>query len=248
MTTEVTTPATATMAQGAGLALGPQPEDGLQDDGFFGYDAVLRPARGTVVYAATKRCLDIVGACAAIVLVSPLVLVVALWIKLTDFGPVMFCQTRVGRGGRLFKFYKFRSMVPDADRRKRDLAHLNHHADQRTFKMPYDPRVTRVGRFIRRFSIDELPQLWNVLRGDMSLVGPRPPVPDEVELYTRFDRRRFEVKPGLTCIWQVCGRGNVGFNQQILMDVDYIDRRNIMLDLKLMVLTVPAVILGRGAY
>jgi lipopolysaccharide/colanic/teichoic acid biosynthesis glycosyltransferase len=248
MTTEVIPPPSGTVTGEVGVLLRPQPEFGIHEDDFFGYDAVLRPASHAAAYEVAKRGIDIVGACLLLVALSPLILLVALWIKLTDFGPVIFSQNRVGRDGEEFKFYKFRSMDTNAEDRHEDIAHLNHHDDERTFKVQNDPRVTRVGRWIRRYSVDEIPQLWNVLLGDMSLVGPRPPVPREVELYTRFDRRRFEVKPGLTCVWQVRGRGNVGFDKQILMDVEYIEQRNLLLDFKLMVLTVPAVFSGNGAY
>ena len=246
MTTEVTTPPSV---QGeVGLLLRPQPELNVRNEDFFGYEALLRPTPQMPLFEVAKRGIDIVGACLLMILLSPLILVVAAWIKLTDWGPVFFCQERVGRDGRVFKFYKFRSMVADAEDQHEDIAHLNHHDDERTFKVQNDPRVTFVGRWIRRYSVDEIPQLLNVVRGEMSIVGPRPPVPREVELYTDFDRRRFEVKPGLTCVWQVRGRGNVGFEQQILMDLEYIDRRSLLLDAKLMLLTIPAVFSGHGAY
>lgn len=247
MATEVISPEPVVTGEpGPVLGTHADPRPSVED--YFGYQIALRPARRSATYEAAKRLMDIAGASLAIVLLSPLLIIVALWIKLSDFGPVFYCQTRVGKGGRHFRFYKFRSMVRDADRLKDDLVHLNHHEDDRTFKIPDDPRITSIGRFIRRFSIDEIPQLWNVIRGEMSLVGPRPPVPEEVELYTEFDRRRFEVKPGLTCIWQVRGRGNVGFETQILMDVEYIDERSLLLDTKLLVLTLPAVLHGHGAY
>jgi lipopolysaccharide/colanic/teichoic acid biosynthesis glycosyltransferase len=178
-----------------------------------------------------------------------LLLIIALLIRLEDGGPVLFWQARVGRYGCEFPFPKFRSMVVDADRRHTEVAHLNQHGVQGvTFKHVHDPRITRIGRFIRRTSIDELPQLWCVLKGDMALVGPRPPLPREVARYTQADRDRLVVKPGLTCIWQVSGRSEIPFPKQVALDVDYIRERSLWLDLKLLSKTVPAIIRGRGAY
>lgn len=197
---------------------------------------------------AVKRFIDIAASLAALVLLSPLFAAVALIIKLTDGGPVFYVQERIGRQGKSFPFPKFRSMVLNADQMK-DL--LLKDADRQgdvTFKMKRDPRVTRIGRFIRRFSIDELPQLWCVLKGDMSLVGPRPPVPREVALYTQEDRRRLEVTPGLTGIWQVSGRADIEFKKQVELDVLYIESHGILLDILLLLKTVPAVFTGRGAY
>ena len=169
-------------------------------------------------------------------------------IKWHDGGPVLFWQTRVGQRGRPFPFPKFRSMVPRAEQLKGQLQAHNDHGDSITFKMRQDPRTTPIGRFLRRFSLDELPQLWCVLIGQMSLVGPRPPVPSEVARYRPEHRRRLEAKPGLTCIWQVSGRGDLSFDQQVRLDVEYIERRSIWLDLWLLLCTVPAVLSGRGAY
>ena len=197
---------------------------------------------------ALKRALDVVVAAAALAALAPLFALVAAAIKLTDRGPVLFWQTRVGQWGREIRFPKFRSMCLDAEKRKDALLAANDHAGSVTFKMKRDPRVTAVGRVIRKLSIDEMPQLWLVLTGDMSLVGPRPPVPREVEKYTLADRRRLDVKPGLTCIWQVSGRGDIPFEKQVRLDVDYIESRSLWLDLKLLFQTVPAVVLGRGAY
>jgi lipopolysaccharide/colanic/teichoic acid biosynthesis glycosyltransferase len=279
---------------------------------------------------AVKRTVDILAALTGLVVLSPLFVVVALLIKLTDGGPVLFWQSRVGRWGREFPFPKFRSMVanaeaikqrmlallghvraelarvaderadldpearaglkrfaeeppakaaklmeklppavrgvieevskdiltrmvegmPDLDPKSRQIlaAMRNDHANSITFKMKRDPRVTWIGKIIRKLSIDELPQLWCVLKGDMSLVGPRPPVPSEVAEYTLADRRRLDVTPGLTCIWQVSGRGEIPFKKQVELDVQYIESQSVWLDIKLLLKTVPAVLLGKGAY
>ncbi len=183
-------------------------------------------------YRIVKRTLDIIAAA----------------IKLTDGGPVLYWQKRVGMWGELFDFPKFRSMILDADKIIDKLAAANDHGKSITFKMKHDPRVTPVGRFIRRFSLDEFPQLICVLRGQMSLVGPRPALPREVKNYSQVHRRRLDVRPGLTCIWQVSGRGNVPFERQVEMDVEYVESHNLWLDLRLVAYTVPAVITGRGAY
>ena len=196
-----------------------------------------------------KRGLDILVSLVMMFLLSPLLAFVAAAIKLTDRGPVLFWQARVGRWGREFPFPKFRSMVMNAEMLKDVLLVQNQHgAVGITFKMKRDPRVTRIGRITRKLSIDELPQLWCVLRGDMSIVGPRPPVPREVALYTLADRRRLDTTPGLTCIWQVSGRGDIPFPQQVQLDVDYIESQSFWLDVKLIVATIPAVLLGKGAY
>jgi lipopolysaccharide/colanic/teichoic acid biosynthesis glycosyltransferase len=199
-------------------------------------------------YELTKRALDVVLSLIAFVCLSPILFVAAAIVKLTDGGPILYGHTRVGLNGREFRCVKFRSMVQDADAIKADIFELNSHSDSRTFKVQNDPRVTRFGRIMRKLSIDELPQLWNVLIGDMSFVGPRPPVPCEVEQYSLDDMERLTVKPGLTCIWQVSGRSRIAFPEQLQMDLDYIDNRSLLLDLKLLALTVPAVISGDGAY
>lgn len=198
--------------------------------------------------AAFKRSLDVCGAAVALVMLSPLLLLTALAIWLEDRGPVLFAQERVGQYGRVFRFYKFRSMLRNAEALKDSLAHLNESSDGVIFKSRRDPRITRVGRVIRRTSIDELPQLWNVLRGDMSLVGPRPPVPREVADYSPEARKRLDIRPGLTCIWQVSGRSEIPFQRQVQMDQDYILRHSLTLDLTLLLKTVKAVFSGRGAY
>jgi lipopolysaccharide/colanic/teichoic acid biosynthesis glycosyltransferase len=204
--------------------------------------------REGAVYHVVKRTLDIVGSLLGLLFFSPLIASVAILTKLSDGGSVFYPHTRIGKWGREFQCLKFRTMVMDADAIKADIAHLNTHDDHRTFKVPDDPRVTRIGRWLRRLSIDEVPQLWNVLKGDMSLVGPRPPVPQEVERYDLDDMQRLMVKPGLTCIWQVSGRSRLPFPEQLAMDLSYIEKRGFWLDLKLIVLTVPAVLSADGAY
>ena len=198
-------------------------------------------------YLIAKRILDIIGAIAGILICLPIWAVAAILIKLDSPGPVLFCQTRVGENGKPFRFYKLRTMYVDADRRKQELAHHNE-MDGPVFKIRDDPRVTRVGRYLRKYSIDETPQLVHVLLGQMSLVGPRPPLIDEVARYEPWQTERLSVRPGLTCIWQVSGRNEIPFERWVLMDIDYIRHRNFWLDLALLVKTIPAVITGRGAY
>jgi exopolysaccharide biosynthesis polyprenyl glycosylphosphotransferase len=193
-----------------------------------------------------RRCADIVLAGALLLLLSPVLLVIALAIKATSPGRVLFRQTRCGLNGRPFAFLKFRSMFDDADRLKPTLAPFNE-MDGPVFKMTNDPRVTPFGRFLRRASLDELPQLWNILRGDMSFVGPRPAVPEEVAQYEPWQRRRLSMKPGLTCLWQVSGRNQLSFEEWMHLDLEYIDNWSLWLDLKIALKTIPAVILGRGA-
>lgn len=202
----------------------------------------------SAAYSTAKRLLDIAVALAMLVVLAPLLLIVALCVKLTDGGPVFFRQKRVGLNGRVFDFIKFRSMIIDAESRKAELLKLNMHHNSITFKMCRDPRVTWVGRILRKTSIDELPQMWNVLVGEMTLVGPRPAVVGEVQKYTVRERRRLAVLPGMTCIWQVSGRADLDFQQQVELDVRYIRERSMWLDLKLMLLTIPAVLSGKGAY
>jgi lipopolysaccharide/colanic/teichoic acid biosynthesis glycosyltransferase len=174
--------------------------------------------------------------------------VVALALLLADNRAVIFWQQRVGTGGRLFWFPKFTSMQSGSYALHHHMLALSDHRDSLTFKMRDDPRVTRIGRVIRALSIDELPQLWTVLRGDMSLVGPRPPLPSEVARYTAVQRRRLEVKPGLTCLWQVYGRSLLPFDRQVVLDIEYIDQQCIWLDLKIVLRTIPAVLSCRGAF
>jgi len=196
-----------------------------------------------------KRSLDVTLVLGAFLALTPLFALVALAIKLYDRGPVLFWQKRVGLHGQTFKFPKFRSMCVNAEAVRAALLADNQHGnDGVTFKMKRDPRITPIGRLIRRTSIDELPQLWCVLTGDMSLVGPRPPLVNEVARYTMQQRQRLSVTPGLTCIWQVNGRSEIPFPQQVLMDIDYIQQRSMTTDVKLLAKTLPAVIRGRGAY
>jgi lipopolysaccharide/colanic/teichoic acid biosynthesis glycosyltransferase len=196
-----------------------------------------------------KRLLDLTLVLPALLLLALPLMFVALAIKLYDRGPVLFWQQRVGLNGRTFRFPKFRSMCVDAEAvRDALLANNQHGSDGVTFKMKSDPRITPIGRLIRRTSIDELPQLWCVLKGDMSLVGPRPPLPSEVRRYTMLERQRLSVVPGLTCTWQVSGRSEIPFPQQVRMDIDYIQKRSMGIDIKLLAETLPAVIRGRGAY
>ncbi|MEE4278700.1 MAG: sugar transferase [Halieaceae bacterium] len=199
------------------------------------------------LYLAAKRGIDMIGAVIGLAVLAPFFLVLGLLIKADSAGPVLFSQTRIGRDGRPFRCWKLRSMFEDAEERKAALMAANEMPGGTTFKMRRDPRITRVGRFIRKASIDELPQLWNVLIGDMSLVGPRPPVPSEVAEYTARQRQRLAVKPGITCIWQVSGRSDIPFEQQVELDIEYISKRSLILDIRLLLATVPAVLLARGA-
>jgi len=194
-----------------------------------------------------KRMADVVFGSALLVLSLPVFLLAALVIKATSKGPVLYRQIRCGLDGKPFLFLKLRTMVQGADEMRKDVSHLNE-ADEPIFKISSDPRVTPVGRFLRRTSIDELPQLFNVLRGDMSLVGPRPPLPHEVEQYNGWQRRRLSVKPGLTCLWQVSGRSTLGFEKWVELDLRYIDHWSPWLDLKIMLRTVPAVVSLKGAW
>ena len=192
----------------------------------------------SILYSVTKRLIDIVGSLCGIILLSPLFLIVAILIKLEDpKGKVFFAQERNGRYPKTFKMYKFRSMVHNAEDLLKDLMDRNEQTGP-VFKINDDPRITKVGKFIRKTSIDELPQLFNVLKGDMSLVGPRPPIPREVEQYNSYQMQRLAVKPGLTCIWQVSGRNNIGFDEWVEMDIEYIKTRNLWLDIKLIFKTV----------
>jgi lipopolysaccharide/colanic/teichoic acid biosynthesis glycosyltransferase len=202
----------------------------------------------TSYLTALKRCLDVAACSLGLIILSPLFFIIALLIKLEDGGPIFFHQTRVGKYGREFKMFKFRSMFVDAEARLLEVLDKNHHGNGITFKIQRDPRITRIGVFIRKWSLDELPQLVNVLKGDMSLVGPRPPIPREVSRYSLNERKRLEVTPGITCFWQVMGRSNISFPEQVKLDVQYIESQSLGLDLKILQKTIPAVISGKGAY
>jgi exopolysaccharide biosynthesis polyprenyl glycosylphosphotransferase len=200
-----------------------------------------------VPYAAAKRGLDILLSLIGIAIAAPLFALSALLVRLSSPGPIIFRQTRVGCGGRAFTLYKFRTMYSDAEARKASLMHLNE-ADGPVFKMKDDPRITPAGRILRKFSLDELPQLINVLQGDMSVVGPRPPVPYEVALYGEREKRRLSVPPGLTCLWQISGRSNISFDRWMELDLLYIETMSFWGDIRIILKTIPAVISARGAH
>ena len=211
-------------------------------DGIPVLSLVYGPDRA--ISLAGKRLLDLVLGATALVLLSPLLGLVALTVRAVDGGPILFRQTRVGLHGRPFDVVKFRSMQTDAEERLDDLQELNEIRGP-AFKVTDDPRLTRTGRFLRATSIDELPQVWNVLRGQMSLVGPRPPLPREVEDYDLWHRRRLSMKPGITGLWQVQGRRDEDFDRWVELDLAYIDRWSIWLDFKIMLRTIPAMFQGR---
>lgn len=209
----------------------------------------MRAWNGTVLVAyLAKRLTDIFVSVAAIIALFPLMVAVAIAIKMESRGPIIYKQVRVGKNGRHFNFYKFRSMKVDADKHKGELSAKNDSSDGVIFKMKNDPRMTRIGAVIRKFSIDELPQLFNVLEGSMSLVGPRPPLPAEVKNYTLEERKRLHIKPGITCIWQVSGRSDIPFKKQVKLDEEYIKSRGFFKDIAILLKTIPAVITGKGAY
>ena len=212
-------------------------------DGFLHYGQSAPAPRARLV----KRLIDVVGAGLGLLALSPVIAAAAVAIKIESKGPVFFEQPRVGRHGRSFGILKLRSMVVDAEAKRAALEAHNEHKEGPVFKMTHDPRITKVGRFIRRKSIDELPQLWNVLVGEMSLVGPRPPIASEVQKYDAWQRRRLSVTPGLTGLWQVSGRNGIGFDQWMRMDLQYIDNWSLRLDLSLIGRTIPVVFTGRGA-
>ena len=202
----------------------------------------------TKVGRLAKRLFDILVSGTSLLLLSPFLLAVVLLIRLDSPGAVLFSQNRVGKKGVLFKMWKFRSMYKDAEQRKASLLELNEMQNGVLFKMKKDPRITRVGRFIRKYSIDEIPQLWNVFVGDMSLVGPRPAIPSEVAQYTPYQRQRLQATPGITCIWQVSGRSEIPFEQQVEMDLEYIRTQSFGKDIILLLKTIPAVIKAKGAF
>lgn len=193
-----------------------------------------------------KRTLDVVLSAAALIVLLPFMILIGVLIRLTSPGPAIFRQVRCGLNGRRFVFYKFRSMVNNAEELRASLEHMNER--ETVFKMRNDPRLTGVGRWLRKFSIDEWPQLWNVLKGDMSLVGPRPALPEEVDRYARWQRRRLRMRPGLTCLWAVKGRDSVDFDTWMRLDMQYIDSWSLGLDWQIMLRTVPQVLSGRGAH
>lgn len=198
------------------------------------------------VYEAVKRILDVILSSVALIVLSPVFLVTAIAVK-SDGGSAFYTQTRQGKWNIPFKMYKFRSMHDGAENLKSEIMHLNE-MDGPVFKMKDDPRITKVGKFIRKYSIDELPQLLNIIKGDMSIVGPRPPLPDEVAQYSEYELQRLFIKPGLTCFWQAYGRSALSFEDWMDMDMKYIQRRSIRLDIWLIFKTVFAVIFTRGAY
>lgn len=194
--------------------------------------------KGEVFYLFFKRSMDIIGSAIGLILLSPIFILVALAIKKEEpRGSVFFTQERCGKDNKSFKMYKFRSMVSNAEGLLEDLKEKNE-MDGPVFKIKEDPRITRVGKFIRKTSIDELPQLFNILMGDMSIVGPRPAIPHEVAEYNDYQKQRLLVKPGLTCIWQVSGRNSIGFDEWVDMDLEYIEKRNLWIDIKLIFKTV----------
>ena len=219
-----------------------------------GYASILRDhssvqwiSRHPVPYAVVKRAMDVALSLFFRGVLAPLYAVLAALIKLSSPGPAIFKQVRVGERGRLFAFYKFRSMYMDAEARKSELLHLSEVTGP-VFKMKNDPRITPLGRILRKYSLDELPQFYNVLRGDLSIVGPRPPVPDEVAQYTPRQLLRLSVRPGLTCIWQVSGRSAVGFDEWVEMDLRYLETMSVRTDIAIFFKTIPAVLTGRGAH
>jgi len=197
--------------------------------------------------ALVKRSFDVAASGIFLIVFSPLYLLIALLIRLEDGGSAVFTQTRVGRFGREFTMYKFRSMCAGAEARLQEVLSRNHHKEGVTFKIKDDPRLTRVGKWLRKYSLDELPQVWNVFKGDMSLVGPRPPIPREVAHYSLDDRRRLAVKPGITCLWQIGGRSEIDFSGQVKLDVEYIESAGFTTDIKILFKTVPAVVAAKGA-
>ena len=199
------------------------------------------------LYEVVKRLIDIVCSFVGILVLSPLFIIIAIIVKFTSKGPIFFSQKRVGRNGKEFDMYKFRSMVVNAEELKEKLAAQNEMSGP-MFKMKDDPRVTKVGKFIRKTSIDELPQLWNILKGDMSLVGPRPSLPKEVAQFEDWMYKRLEVKPGLTCYWQVSGRNNIDFEDWMKLDIRYVEEKNLWIDIKLIFKTVGVLFGDKNAH
>ncbi|WP_370649800.1 sugar transferase [uncultured Clostridium sp.] len=206
-----------------------------------------KPTKESIFYEFTKRFIDIIGSLIGLVVLSPIFIIIAIIIKITSKGSVLFSQKRVGKYGVEFDMYKFRSMVVNAEELKQDLVSKNEMSEP-MFKMKCDPRVTRIGKFIRKTSIDELPQLWNVLKGEMSLVGPRPSLPQEVMHFQNWMYKRLSVKPGLTCYWQVSGRNNIDYEDWMKLDVKYIEERNTFIDIKLIFKTIIVLFKNTNAY
>ena len=217
--------------------------EGLRVDFEYKYEK----ERKSDFYKFCKRGIDMIVAGVGLILLSPIITIVACAIKLTSKGPIFFLQKRVGKNGELFNMYKFRSMVVNAEELKEKLKHKNEMSGP-MFKMKDDPRVTKVGKFIRKTSLDELPQLWNVLKGDMSLVGPRPSLPKEVEQFDSWMFKRLTVRPGLTCYWQVSGRNNIDFEDWMKLDVKYVEERNLWIDIKLIFKTVGVLFGDKNAH
>lgn len=204
--------------------------------------------RSLTLYSVLKRTIDIMGSLVGLILLSPLIVIIAILIKWEDpKGTVFFHQTRIGKNEKPFRMFKLRSMCSDAEERLKDLL-VKNEVSGAMFKMRDDPRITKVGKFIRRTSMDELPQLFNVLRGEMSLVGPRPPSSREVSEYTSYDKKRLSVTPGCTGLWQVSGRNNLSFKEMVELDLTYIEQRNIWFDIKIILRTVKTVVIPKGAY
>jgi len=199
------------------------------------------------IYLFLKRIIDILGAVAGIILLFPVFIITSILIKLDSRGPIFFVQKRCGKNEKLFNMYKFRSMCVDAEQKLEQVKHLNE-TEGVIFKIKDDPRLMRVGKFIRKTSIDELPQLINVIKGEMSLVGPRPPLPNEVEQYEPWQKLRLSVKPGLTGLWQISGRSELGFDDMVRLDLMYIAKRNLFFDILIILKTIPVVFKSRGAY
>jgi lipopolysaccharide/colanic/teichoic acid biosynthesis glycosyltransferase len=208
---------------------------------------LVRPLDSGFYLRFGKRLFDVLGSSVLLVFLGPVILLLGLLVRMDSAGPMFYASRRTGKGGRIFTFYKLRSMFVGAHLRKSELWHLNE-ADGPIFKIRRDPRLTRLGGWLRRTSLDELPQLFNVLKGDMSLVGPRPPLPEEVERYEPWQLRRLDVSPGITCLWQISGRSRLGFDEWMRLDLEYVRQRSLLLDMKILLRTLPAVLSREGAY
>jgi exopolysaccharide biosynthesis polyprenyl glycosylphosphotransferase len=210
--------------------------------------ATITPQPRSRTSLVLKRSIDVIGSAIGLLLFAPVFLILIVLVNITSRGPVFFVQDRCGLGGRVFRFYKFRTMVADAEQRKAELVHLNEIRGP-VFKITRDPRITKLGALLRKTSLDELPQLWNVLKGDMSLVGPRPPLPEEVERYDTRQAQRLSVMPGLTGLWQVSGRASIpDFDKWIELDLEYAKRWSLLLDFRILLKTIVVVVLARGAH